>query len=139
MTVSKDPKCFILSCVVALAMTNSATAAALAIRAGRIIPVSGPEIENGTVLIEDQKIKALGTDVVIPNDARIIDAKDQTIMPGLIDAQSRLFLLDSELDQGSGAPELDVLDALDPLPSAAAWTSRPHSKPLPSRPPNYSA
>ena len=96
------PKCFILSCVVAIAMTNYTSAATLAIQAGRIIPISSPEIENGIILIEDQEIKAVGTDVVIPNDARIIDAKDQTIMPGLIDAQSRLFLLDSELNQGSG-------------------------------------
>ena len=34
-------------------------------------------------------------DVIVPNDARIIDAKDKTVMPGLIDAQSRLFLLGS--------------------------------------------
>jgi imidazolonepropionase-like amidohydrolase len=106
-------KCFILSFAVVMAMTHGAGAASLAIQAGRIIPVSGPDIENGVILIEDQKIKALGTDVVIPDDARIIDAKSKTVMPGLIDAQSRLFLLDSELDEGSGAPELDVLDAVD--------------------------
>ena len=111
------PKCFILSCVVAIAVTNPATAATLAIQAGRIIPISSPEIENGIILIEDQKIKALGTDVVVPNDARVIDAKDLTVLPGLIDAQSRLFLLDSELTQrrGTPRPEWDVLDALDPF------------------------
>ena len=104
-------KCF----VVVIAMAQCAAAASLAIQAGRIIPVSGPDIENGVILIENQKIKALGTDVVIPDDARLIDASDKTIMPGLIDAQSRLFLMDSELTQGGGAPELDVLDALDPF------------------------
>ncbi|MCP4454448.1 MAG: hypothetical protein GY809_23580, partial [Planctomycetes bacterium] len=61
---------------------------------------------------------ALGTDVVIPSDARIIDVKNQTVMPGLIDAQSRLFLMDTELRQRSGAPELDVLDALNPFDEA---------------------
>lgn len=109
------PKCFILSCVVALAIAHSVFAATVAIQAGRIIPISSPDIENGIVLIEDQKIKAVGTDVVVPNDARIINAKDKTIVPGLIDAQSRLFLLDTELAPRSGAPELDVLDALDPF------------------------
>ena len=109
------PKCFILSCVVAIAMTNCALAASLAIQAGRIIPISSPEIENGVILIEGQTIRAVGTDVIIPNDARIIDARDKTVMPGLIDAQSRLFLLDSELNQRGGAPELDVLDALNPF------------------------
>ncbi|NQV36012.1 MAG: amidohydrolase family protein [Phycisphaeraceae bacterium] len=108
-------KYFIFSFVVVIAMTHCAAAASLAIQAGRIIPVSGPDIENGVILIENQKIKALGTDVVIPDDARLIDASDKTIMPGLIDARSRLFLMDSELNQGGGAPELDVLDALDPF------------------------
>ncbi|MCF7974496.1 MAG: amidohydrolase family protein [Phycisphaerae bacterium] len=111
-------KCFIVSFVVICAMTHCADAASLVIQAGRIIPVSGPDIEDGVILIEDQKIKALGTDVVIPDDARIIDAKTKTVMPGLIDAQSRLFLLDSELNQTSGAPELDVLDALNPFDEA---------------------
>jgi len=108
-------KCFILACIMVLAMTHSSVAALLAIRAGRIIPVSGPDIENGIILIEDQTIKGVGTDVVIPNDTRIIDASQKTVMPGLVDAQSRLFLLDSELRPGSGAPELDVRDALDPF------------------------
>jgi imidazolonepropionase-like amidohydrolase len=111
-------KCFIVSFVVVIAMTHCAGAASLAIQAGRIIPVSGPDIEDGVILIEGQKITALGTDVVIPSDARIIDAKTRTIMPGLIDAHSRLFLMDSELSLRSGAPDLDVLDALDPFDKA---------------------
>ena len=108
-------KWFILSCVMVAVMAQCAGAATLAIHAGRIMPVSGPDIENGVILIENQKIKALGTDVVIPDDARIIDAKDKTVIPGLIDAQSRLFLMDTEINPRSGAPELDVLDALDPF------------------------
>ncbi len=111
-------KCFTFSFVVVIAMAQCAGAALLAIQAGRIMPVSGPDIENGVILIEGPRIKALGSDVVIPHDARIIDAKNQTVMPGLIDAQSRLFLMDSEVNQRSGAPELNVLDALDPFDEA---------------------
>ncbi len=40
----KASKCFILSCVMVLAMIHSSIAAMVAIRAGRIIPVSGPDI-----------------------------------------------------------------------------------------------
>ena len=110
------PKCFIFSCVVALAMTNPVFTASVAIQAGRIIPITSPDIENGIVLIEDQQIKAVGTDVVVPNDARVIDAKDKTVIPGLVDAQSRLFLLaDTELNPSRGAAEYNVLDALDPF------------------------
>ena len=42
-------------------------------------------IENGTVLIEDGKIKAVGTDVDIPVTARVIDARGRTIMPAIVD------------------------------------------------------
>ncbi len=87
----------------------------IAIRAGRILPVSGAVIEDGIILIEKGKIKALGTDVVVPRDVRTIDARDKTVIPGLIDAQSQLFLMDSERTLRNGAPEQEVLDAIDPF------------------------
>src|SRR5210317_471078 len=62
----------------------------IAIRAGRILPVSGDVIENGVILIEKGRIKTLGTDVVVPRDVHTIDARDKTVIPGLIDTQSRL-------------------------------------------------
>ena len=99
-------------CVVSVV---SAGAEMLAIHAGRIITVSGDKIENGVILIENGKIKAVGVanDILIPGDAQKIDASDKTIIPGLIDSQSRLFLMDSELNQRSGAVEYNILDAID--------------------------
>ena len=93
----------------------SAGADMLAIHAGRIITVSGDEIENGVILVVDGKIKdvGVGSDILIPEGARKIDASDKTIIPGLIDPQSRLFLMDSELNQQSGAVEYNVIDAID--------------------------
>ena len=93
----------------------SAGADMLAIHAGRIITVSGDEIENGVILVVDGKIKDVGVsnDILIPEDARKIDASDKTIIPGLIAPQSRLFLMDSELNQQSGAVEYNVIDAID--------------------------
>ncbi len=99
-------------CVVSVV---SAGAEMLAIHAGRIITVSGDEIENGVVLVENGKIKAVGVanEILIPGDAQKIDASNKTIIPGLIDSQSRLFLMDSELNQRSGAVEYNILDAID--------------------------
>lgn len=88
----------------------------IAIQAGNILPISGGTIENGTILIKDGKIEALGQDVVIPSDTRIINAKNKFVMPGLIDAQSRLYVIESELNERRPiAPELNILDALDPF------------------------
>ncbi len=57
------------------------------IKGGKLIDgtVVNP-IDNATVIIEDNKIKAIGQNLQIPNGAKIIDANGKTIMPGLIDA-----------------------------------------------------
>ena len=88
----------------------------MAIQASTLLPISGAPIENGTILIRDGKILALGQDVVVPTDVRVIDANGKFVMPGLIDAQSRLFVIASELNETrSIAPELNILDAIDPF------------------------
>ena len=88
----------------------------VAIRAGHILTISDNPIENGIVLIKNGKIEALGRNVVLPEDVRLIDANDKFVMPGLIDAQSRLFVMDSELNESRTiAPELNILDAIDPF------------------------
>ena len=88
----------------------------IAIQGGNILTISGDVIEHGTILIKDGKVEALGRDVVISSDTRTIDAKDKFIMPGLIDAQSRLYVINSELNESRTiAPELSILDALDPF------------------------
>jgi len=58
---------------------------------GNVITMEGEQvIENGVVLVEGNKIKAVGTkgQVNIPSDAIIIDITDKTVMPGLIDAHA---------------------------------------------------
>ncbi len=55
----------------------------------RIITMKGNEvIENGTVIVEDNLIKAVGKDVVIPAGAKQIDCSGKTILPGFIDAHA---------------------------------------------------
>ncbi|HXN65477.1 MAG TPA: amidohydrolase family protein [Candidatus Acidoferrales bacterium] len=57
-----------------------------AIRNARIVPVSGPVIENGTVVIAKGLIQAVGATATIPPEAEIIDGSGMTVYPGLIDA-----------------------------------------------------
>lgn len=59
-----------------------------AIRGARIVPVSGPVIEKGTVLIRNGVIAAAGAQVDIPASAWIIEGNGLTVYPGLIDALS---------------------------------------------------
>jgi imidazolonepropionase-like amidohydrolase len=71
-------------------MTNSATAQTVAITGGKVYPVSGPPIENGTVLVRDGKIVAVGANVSVPGDATRIDATGKWVTPGLINALTGL-------------------------------------------------
>lgn len=47
-------------------------------------------IPSGTIIIEENKIKAIGQMIPIPNDAKIIDLSGKTIMPGLVDAHAHI-------------------------------------------------
>ncbi|MBI3405082.1 MAG: amidohydrolase family protein [Acidobacteria bacterium] len=57
-----------------------------AIKGARIVPVVGAPIENGTVVIANGLITAVGKDVTIPPEAQVIDGKGLTVYPGLVDA-----------------------------------------------------
>ena len=61
-----------------------------AITNARIVTVSGPVIERGTVVIRDGLIAAVGPNVSAPADARIIDGAGLTVYPGLIDSNTSL-------------------------------------------------
>jgi imidazolonepropionase-like amidohydrolase len=62
---------------------------AVAIVGGTVL-TAGPAgtVENGTVLVRDGKILAVGRDVKVPADAVVIDAKGRHVMPGIIDSHS---------------------------------------------------
>jgi imidazolonepropionase-like amidohydrolase/Tol biopolymer transport system component len=57
----------------------------------RIITMRGDEvIEKGTVIIDHNKIFAVGKDVAIPADAKVIDVAGKTMMPGIVDVHAHL-------------------------------------------------
>lgn len=58
----------------------------------RLVPISGPVIERGTLVVKNGKIEAIGADVAAPPGARVIDANGKTILPGLVSAVSRAGL-----------------------------------------------
>ncbi len=62
--------------------------AVYAITNARIVPVSGPVIDKGTIVVRDGLIAAVGATTQAPSDARIVDGTGLTVYPGLIDANS---------------------------------------------------
>ncbi len=96
----------------------------LAITNGKIYTMAGTIIEGGTILVEGNKIKAIGTDVVIPEGAKIIDAAGKVIMPGIIDAHSHIGIFEEGMGfEGAdgnemtnpSTPHLRALDAINPM------------------------
>jgi imidazolonepropionase-like amidohydrolase len=61
-----------------------------AITNARIVPVSSPLIERGTVVIRDGLIVAVGANVAVPADARVIQGEGLTVYPGLFDSNTSL-------------------------------------------------
>ena len=63
-----------------------------AITNARIVTVSGPVIERGTVVVRNGLIAAAGANVNAPPDARVLDGNGLTVYPGLIDSYTNLAL-----------------------------------------------
>jgi imidazolonepropionase-like amidohydrolase len=72
-------------------------AGTFAITNARIVTVSGAAIDNGTILIQNGKIAAVGTDVAVPAIAERIDGRGLTVFPGMIDAGTNLGLAEISL------------------------------------------
>jgi imidazolonepropionase-like amidohydrolase len=78
--------------LVAAAAAPRADSGSFAITNARIVPVSGPVIDRGTIVVSHGVISAVGTTVQVPADAWVIDGKGLTVYPGLIDALTDLGL-----------------------------------------------
>ncbi|MGH9971807.1 MAG: amidohydrolase family protein [Pyrinomonadaceae bacterium] len=96
-----------------------------AIRNAHIVTVSGAEIENGTVVIRDGKIEAVGANVNVPSGAQTIYARGLWVYPGMIDAGTSMGLV----EVGQGAPgTVDTAEVGDLNPNAKAIVAiNPHS------------
>src|SRR6476646_6500783 len=78
----------------AVLFSGIAGAQTIAITGGKVYPVSGAPIDNGTVLIVNGKISAVGANVTVPSDAQRIDATGKWVTPGLINSATEIGLVE---------------------------------------------
>ena len=102
-----------------IAPVSTLAAQTVAITGGKVYPVSGPPIENGTVLIKDGKIVAVGANVTVPADAEKVDASGKWVTPGLVDAETQLGLV--EVGFGAGANESRARSEQGITPDFTSW------------------
>ena len=89
--------------VAVIAATNT-KAQTVAIVGGKVYPVSGAPIENGTVVITNGRISAVGPNVPIPAGAQRIDATGKIVTPGFVNSSTQLGVQEI----GFGGPPVDV-------------------------------
>ena len=99
-----------------------------AITHAKIFTLAGSPIEDGTLLIRDGKIAAVGAAVEVPADARVIDAKGLEVYPGLFDAVTQMGL--SEVGAVGATVDTSEAGNYNPDVVAAAAVS-PSSEHLP--------
>lgn len=104
----------------------SGTPGAFAIRGARIVTVSGADIENGTVVIANGKIAAVGADASVPSGARVIDGRGLTIYPGMIDLGTSMGLIEITEQGATGWVDTQEVGDLNPN-SKAFFGINPHS------------
>ena len=81
----------------------------------RIIPIAGPPIEQGILLVQDGKIKAVGDarTVRLSADVVTIDMAGKTIMPGLVDSHSHVGSGSGADASGPIQPDVRILDGIN--------------------------
>lgn len=104
------------------ASNKTESSAVIAIRAGRMIDTdAGKILNNQVILIRDGKIAAVGGNVPIPPEAKVIDLSNMTVLPGLVDCHTHLA-------DGARDPSGDPLTSLKKTAAEVAFESVPNGK-----------
>jgi imidazolonepropionase-like amidohydrolase len=77
----------------------------VAITNAHILPVSGPAIDRGTIVIRGGRVAAVGANVTPPSGARVVDAGGKTVTPGLIDSGLQTGIVEIPLSAEGTADE----------------------------------
>ncbi len=96
-----------------------------AIRGAKVVPVSGPPIENATIVISRGLITAIGKDVAVPPEAWVVDGKGLIVYPGLFDSFTDVGIPSVPPAGGEGGPRRSQESARGPedRPGSTPWRS----------------
>lgn len=95
----------------------------VAIVGGRVVPINGNPVDDGTVLVADGKITAVGAGLPVPDGVPVISARGSWVLPGFIEAHGHVGVHEeAEGWAGSDSNELTepvtahvrALDAINP-------------------------
>jgi imidazolonepropionase-like amidohydrolase len=84
---------------------------AVAIVKGRVVPITSEPVEDGTVVVADGKIVAVGRDIAVPAGARVIDAAGGWVLPGFLEAHGHVGVH----EEGEGWAGQDTNEMTEPV------------------------
>jgi imidazolonepropionase-like amidohydrolase len=123
-TQTKSRQLWLAGAAIAAAAAGASPAAAqdraIAFTGARILTMAGEAVEDGTLVIKDGKILAVGANVAIPADAERRDAKGRVIMPGIVDTHSHIGQVAGADGSGPIQPDVRAMDSIDPMSSTIA-------------------
>jgi len=123
-TQTKSRQLWLAGVAIAAAAAGASPAAAqdraIAFTGARILTMAGEAVEDGTLVIKDGKILAVGANVAIPADAERRDAKGRVIMPGIVDTHSHIGQVAGADGSGPIQPDVRAMDSIDPMSSTIA-------------------
>jgi len=117
-TTPDEPKGFARPEIAAGVRSPAAPAGLHAFTGARILPVSGPPIEDGVLVVRDGRIEAVGprAQVTVPQGAQVHDVQGKVIIPGLIDTHSHVgqgWAADGSAPIQPDTRQLDAVDIRD--------------------------
>jgi len=101
-----------LMLVLAVCAPLSSEAETTVIRAGRLIdPETGRAALNQMIVIDGEKIAAVGPSLAVPAGARVIDLSDLSVLPGLVDSHTHLGLTYKDVPENNYYYLTTVMDS----------------------------
>ena len=102
----------------------------LVLKNAKVVTVTGKTLEKGVVVIENGKIKSVGTSPRVPKNARVINLSGKWLTPGFIDAHSHLSTMNEPRTMPSipdvnektspVTAQLRAIDSLNPFDTGIA-------------------
>lgn len=94
------------------AAATGAQEAVTAIKAGKIITISGQDITNGVIIIRGSKILAVGANLPIPAGVTVVESA--VVMPGMVEAHTSRGM-DAPNENVPVVPFVSTADGIDPV------------------------
>src|SRR5437764_13406296 len=95
-------------------MTAFLVAQAIVLQGARLIDGTGAApVEGATIVIEGDRIAAVGAKVAVPKGARAVDARGRTVIPGLISAHSHVGLVVDGQNKADGYTRENIRPQLE--------------------------